>query len=83
VVSRTPIYGTIVLPDPRFKADILVVVAHPDDEIMAAAYLARKIYDDHKSVAVVFQTPGDGGTAGWHLSRPVVCRRHSGDDFAD
>jgi LmbE family N-acetylglucosaminyl deacetylase len=48
-------------PDPRFKADILVVVAHPDDEIMAAAYLAREIYDHHKTVAVVFQNPGDGG----------------------
>ncbi len=48
-------------PDPRFKADILVVVAHPDDEIMVAAYLAREIYDQHKRVAVVFQNPGDGG----------------------
>ena len=47
--------------DPRFKADILVVVAHPDDEVMAAAYLAREIYDQHKRVAVVFQNPGDGG----------------------
>ncbi len=48
-------------PDPRFKADILVVVAHPDDEIMVAAYLAREIYDHNKRVAVVFQNPGDGG----------------------
>ncbi len=48
-------------PDPAFKADILVVVAHPDDEIMAAGYLAREIYDHHKRVAVVFQNPGDGG----------------------
>ena len=48
-------------PNPAFKADILVVVAHPDDEIMAAAYMAREIYDHHKRVAVVFQTPGDGG----------------------
>ncbi len=47
--------------DPRFKADILVVVAHPDDEVMAAAYLAREIYDHHKRVAVVFETRGDGG----------------------
>ena len=47
--------------DPRFKADILVVVAHPDDEIMAAAYLAREIYDHQKRVAIVFQNPGDGG----------------------
>jgi len=26
-----------VLPDDRFKADILVVVAHPDDETMVTA----------------------------------------------
>ena len=48
-------------PDARFKADILVVVAHPDDEVMVSAYLAREIFDQHKRVAVVYQTPGDGG----------------------
>lgn len=48
-------------PDARFKADILVVVAHPDDETMVTAYLAREIYDQHKRVAVVFGTHGDGG----------------------
>ena len=47
--------------DSRFKADILLVVAHPDDEVMATAYLAREIYDNHKRVAVVYQTSGDGG----------------------
>ncbi len=47
--------------DPRFKADILLVVAHPDDEVMATAYLAREIYDNHKRVAVVYQTAGDEG----------------------
>ena len=47
--------------DPRFKADVLLVVAHPDDEVMATAYLAREIYDDHKRVAVVYETPGDEG----------------------
>ncbi len=48
-------------PDPRYKADILLVVAHPDDEVMATAYLAREIYDHRKRVAVVFQTAGDEG----------------------
>lgn len=48
-------------PDPRFKADILVVVAHPDDETMVTAYLAREIHDHHRSVAVVVATRGDGG----------------------
>lgn len=48
-------------PDERFKADILVIVAHPDDETMVAGYLARAIYDQHKRVAAIFGTPGNGG----------------------
>ncbi len=48
-------------PDARFKTDILVVVAHPDDEIMAAAYVARVI-DEGKRVSIVWTTRGDGGT---------------------
>ncbi len=45
--------------DPRFKADILVVLAHPDDESMVAAYVAREVFDQHKRVAVVYGTHGD------------------------
>src|SRR5579864_7244992 len=48
-------------PDDRFKADILVVVAHPDDETEVSAYLAKAIYDEHRRVAVIFGTRGDGG----------------------
>src|SRR5881396_1326874 len=48
-------------PDERFKADILVVVAHPDDETMVSAYLAKAVYDEHKRVAVIYGTRGDGG----------------------
>ena len=48
-------------PDPRLKADILVVVAHPDDETLASAYLAREINDEHKRVAIVYGTHGDAG----------------------
>lgn len=47
--------------DPRYQADILVVVAHPDDEVMVSAYLAREIFDNGKRVAVVYETDGDGG----------------------
>src|SRR6266481_483632 len=47
--------------DDRFKADILVVVAHPDDEGAVTPYLARAIYDLHKRVAVVYGTHGDSG----------------------
>src|SRR5579862_2472565 len=47
-------------PDSRLKADILVVVAHPDDETLVDAYLAREIFDQHRRVAVVFGTHGEG-----------------------
>jgi len=48
-------------PDDRYKADILVVVAHPDDEAFFTPYLARAIYDMHKRVAVIFTTHGGSG----------------------
>lgn len=48
-------------PDPQFKADILVVVAHADDEGMVTPYLAREVYDAHRSVAVVYLTHSEGG----------------------
>jgi LmbE family N-acetylglucosaminyl deacetylase len=48
-------------PDDRYKADILVVVAHPDDEAFFTPYLAREIYDMHKRVAVIFSTHGGSG----------------------
>ncbi len=48
-------------PDERFKVDLLVVVAHPDDETEIGAYLARAIFDDKKRVAVVFGTRGNSG----------------------
>src|SRR6266571_1047699 len=48
------------LPDERYKADLLLVVAHPDDEGAATPYLARAL-DEHKRVAVVFGTRGSSG----------------------
>lgn len=48
-------------PDERYKADLLVVVAHPDDETEIGAYLARATFDEHKRVAVVFGTRGNSG----------------------
>ncbi len=48
-------------PDARYKADILLVVAHPDDETMVTAYLAQAALDEHKRVAVIYGTRGDGG----------------------
>jgi LmbE family N-acetylglucosaminyl deacetylase len=48
-------------PDPRFKADILVIAPHPDDETTIAGYLAKAVLDQHLRVAVVFTTRGDAG----------------------
>jgi LmbE family N-acetylglucosaminyl deacetylase len=47
--------------DGRYKADILLVVGHPDDDALIAGYLARAVFDQHKSVAVIVCTSGDGG----------------------
>lgn len=50
----------VAAADDRYKADILVVVAHPDDEAAATPYLARAI-EEGKRVAVVYGTQGGSG----------------------
>jgi LmbE family N-acetylglucosaminyl deacetylase len=57
--SQTP--RTFLGSDERYKADILVVVAHPDDEAAVTPYLARAI-DEGKRVAVVYGTRGGSGS---------------------
>src|SRR6266478_4279950 len=52
---------TVKGPDERVKTDILVVVAHPDDEGGVTPYLAQAIYDEHKRVAVIYTTRGGSG----------------------
>ena len=52
---------SLLLPDARYKADVLVVIAHPDDDVLIGGYLARIVLDEHKQVAVVYCTNGDGG----------------------
>jgi LmbE family N-acetylglucosaminyl deacetylase len=59
--TSAPTAQVVKGPDERFKTDILVVVAHPDDEGGVTPYLARAIYDEHKRVAVVFATRGGSG----------------------
>src|SRR5215813_600331 len=59
--QSTPPAQKVKAPDERMKADILVVVAHPDDEGGVTPYLARAIYDERKRVAVVFATRGGSG----------------------
>jgi len=48
-------------PDVRYKADILLIVGHPDDDIEVAAYLAKVIEQQHKRAAVVYMTRGNAG----------------------
>ena len=47
-------------PDDRFKADVLLVVAHPDDETGVSAYLVQ-LLDQGKKVAAVYLTHGEAG----------------------
>jgi LmbE family N-acetylglucosaminyl deacetylase len=48
-------------PDARYKADILLVVAHPDDDTGILNYISRASLDQHKRVAVIFTTRGNSG----------------------
>src|SRR5579871_2557623 len=46
--------------DPRMKADLLLIVAHPDDETAVSAYLAQAM-DQGKHVAAIYTTHGEAG----------------------
>src|SRR5262245_9606334 len=61
VASRCQQAPVLFPPDERYKADILLIVAHPDDETAISSYLARAIFDQHKRVAVIYGTRGDAG----------------------
>jgi LmbE family N-acetylglucosaminyl deacetylase len=60
IVSAAQEPQALPAPDARYKVDILLVVAHPDDEGAATPYLARAL-DEHKRIAVVFGTRGSSG----------------------
>jgi len=60
MASRAQEPQALPIADARYKTDILLVVAHPDDEGAATPYLARAL-DEHKRVAVVFGTRGSSG----------------------
>jgi LmbE family N-acetylglucosaminyl deacetylase len=66
IITLAPVAGaqqtpTNPPPDERFKADILVIAPHPDDESTIAGYLAKAVLDEHRRVAVVLTTRGDAG----------------------
>ncbi len=48
-------------PDPRFKADVLVIVAHPDDDTGVSTFLAKAVLDQGKRAAVIFTNRGSSG----------------------
>jgi LmbE family N-acetylglucosaminyl deacetylase len=60
LVAQAPKSQPIGQPDDRLKTDILLVVAHPDDETGVSAYLAQ-LLDQHKHVAAVYLTHGEAG----------------------
>lgn len=64
-------------PDPRYKADLLLVVAHPDDETALGAFLCRTVLDEGRRVAVVYTNRGSGGgnSAGVEQSRALGAER--------
>ena len=60
LAAQTPKSPPPTQPDDRLKADVLLVVAHPDDETGVSAYLAQ-LLDQHKRVAAVYLTHGEAG----------------------
>lgn len=61
LAAQTKEAPALLPPDARYKADILVVVAHPDDETEVSAYLAQQIDQYHRHVAIVYGTRGNSG----------------------
>jgi LmbE family N-acetylglucosaminyl deacetylase len=58
--AQTELPHTAPKADERMKADVLLVVAHPDDETGVSAYLAQ-LLDQGKRVAAVYLTHGEAG----------------------
>ena len=58
--AQTPKSPPATQPDDRFKADVLLIVAHPDDETGVSGYLAQ-LLDQHKRVEAVYLTHGEAG----------------------
>src|SRR5262249_30363576 len=60
LVAQTLTSQPMDQPDDRLKVDVLLVVAHPDDETGVSAYLAQ-LLDQHKRVAAIYLTHGEAG----------------------
>jgi LmbE family N-acetylglucosaminyl deacetylase len=48
-------------PPDILKTDLMVVVAHPDDESMVAGVMARYAQEQGKTIACIYATRGEGG----------------------
>jgi LmbE family N-acetylglucosaminyl deacetylase len=48
-------------PDVRMKTDVLLIVAHPDDETAIGSLLARLVLDEQKRVSIIYCNSGTGG----------------------
>lgn len=59
--EAVPLLPEMPQPDERLKADILVILGHPDDDTMIAPYLAKASLDEHRRIAVVYGTRGNSG----------------------
>jgi LmbE family N-acetylglucosaminyl deacetylase len=68
---------TLPPPDDRYKADILLVVAHPDDDTGVLNYITRASLDEGKRVAVIFSTRGNSGgnAAGMEQAKAMADER--------
>ena len=75
--AQTQTAPNLPAPDDRYKADILVVVAHPDDDTGLLNYITRASLDEHKRVAVIFSTRGNSGgnAAGMEQSKAMSDER--------
>jgi LmbE family N-acetylglucosaminyl deacetylase len=63
VAAQTPTPSPtpqLLKPDERLKVDVLLIVAHPDDETGVVPYLVQLI-DQKKHVAVIYTTHGEAG----------------------
>jgi LmbE family N-acetylglucosaminyl deacetylase len=67
-------------PDDRLKADVLLIVAHPDDETGVSGYLAQ-LMEQGKRVAAVYLTHGEAGHNNMGRER-VFAGRFAGDGIA-
>ncbi len=59
--AQLSVQPPIPAPDPRYKADVLVIVAHPDDDTGVSTFLSKAVLDQGKRAAVIFTNRGNGG----------------------